>query len=209
MACEYYYFCGDHKCSLAGRYGERITDSQYASYCKYNGYKCDKLKNNKNKTNQNTHNPNNNNTSSSCFITTVVCNILGKKDNDKLLNNLRFFRDNVLQQDKEKYTEILQSYDTVGPIIANCIINDKNKSEMSNGLYNIVLKPISKLIEQNKYNEACEKYYLMTLSLINYYGLKNQYNNITDNNYGYEREIDIKKSGHGKKRVLQKTNEEH
>ena len=205
MACKYYYFCGDHKCSIAGKYGERITDSHYSSYCKYNGYKCDLLSKNKNKTNSNSYNPNNNNTSSDCFITTVVCNILGKKDNDKVLDSLRNFRDKVLQKD-DKYKEILQSYDTVGPIISSFIINDKNREKISNGLYKEALLPISKLVEKKKYNKACEKYYIMTLMLINYYKFKHQYNNHTDNNYGYDKKIDIHNSGHGKKRVLEKSN---
>ncbi len=205
MSCEYYYYCGDHKCSLAGRYGERITDSHYSSHCKYNGYKCDILKKNKNKTNANTYNPNNKNTNNDCFITTIVCNILGKKDNNKLLNNLRNFRDNILQKDN-KYDEVLMNYDTVGPIISDCIANDKDKEIMAKGLYENALMPINSLINKKEYNKACEKYYIMTLALINYYGIKHKYNNHTDNNYGYNNTIDRKNSGHGKKKQLKKTN---
>lgn len=203
MACRYYYFSGfDHKCSIKGSYGSIISDSQYSRYCKNNFNRCSNFDITNKVTNKNSNNPNNGNNNSGCFITTVVCNILGKKDNDELLHNFRSFRDNVLQKDK-KYEEILKSYDTVGPVVGDAICNDKEKNKMAKAIYNSFLMPINKLIKQEKYDEACERYYVMTLGLINYYGLKHEYNEHTDNNYGYNKnEIDIKNSGHGKVRIL-------
>ena len=55
--------------------------------------------------------------SSNCYITTLVCNRLGKEDNCEELETLRKFRNDVLQED-EKYASILFEYDTVGPQIA-------------------------------------------------------------------------------------------
>ena len=40
----------------------------------------------------------------------------------------------------------------------------------------------------------------MTLALINYYGLKHEYNNDKDNDYGYL-EFNPKTAGHGRVRV--------
>ena len=202
MTCSYYYFCGGHKCSGKGRYGDRVSDSEYSSYCKWNGLHCPVLTKGKVIHNRNSNNPNNqNNNNSSCFITTIVSNILGKKDDDKVLVNLRSFRDEVLQNDS-KYDEVLKSYDTIGPVIAGCIYNDKDKEKMADGLYSNALLPISNLVVSKEYDKACERYYLMTLALINYYGLKHYYNDVVSNDYGYgNEEIDRHLSGHGKKQV--------
>lgn len=193
MSCMYYTFkdklfggdfwCKKEDCS--------VDDKHYYSYCKgYNYRNCD-IYNPKNSSSKNS--------SPDCFITTVVHDILGKKDDDKLLNNLRRFRDNILQKDK-KYAELLQDYDNIGPIIADCIWCDKDAEQMANGIYDIALVPISQMIENKEYDKACEKYYLLTLSLINYYGLKHKYNH--DKDLGlYEKDFDINKSGHGKRLV--------
>ena len=203
MACQYYYFCGlDHRCSINGTYGDRVTDSHYSRYCKNNYKKCEYFDKTNKKTNRNTNNPNNKNNESNCFITTIICNILGKDDNDILLNNLRWFRDNILQKD-DKYNEILKNYDVIGPIIATHITNDKNRLEIAKGLHNNILLPINNLILKKEYDKACERYYIMTLSLINYYGLKHNYNQITDNNYYYkDNEFKRELSGHGKRKIL-------
>ena len=79
MACRYYYFSGfDHKCSIKGSYGSIISDSQYSRYCKNNFNRCSNFDITNKVTNKNSNNPNNGNNNSGCFITTVVCNILGK-----------------------------------------------------------------------------------------------------------------------------------
>ena len=92
----------------------------------------------------------------------------------------------------------------MGPVLSDCISNDKDKKELSSFLYNSVLVPINTLIEQEKYEDACEKYYVMTLSLINYYGLKHPYNSHVDNDYGYVDNFDRESSGHGYKKILTK-----
>ena len=69
---------------------------------------------------------------------------------------------------------------------------------MSNYLYEKFLKPKSKLIEEKKDIEAIERYKIMTLALINYYGIKKIYNNIDYNIPNFN----PKNSGHGKKLAL-------
>ena len=54
--------------------------------------------------------------SSFCFITTVTCKILGKEDNDPVMQNLRSLRDNYIQKNPN-YDMILKGYDTIGPVI--------------------------------------------------------------------------------------------
>ena len=47
---------------------------------------------------------------------------------------------------------------------------------MANYLYETFLKPIASLVDENKDLEAIERYRIMTLALINYYGIKKVYN---------------------------------
>jgi len=117
---------------------------------------------------------------SGCYLTTIVCSILKKDDNNKILNTLRNFRDNTLQKNS-KYYDILKAYDIIGPIISNKIANDNDKEIMSNYLYNTFLIPISNFLEDRNDEKAIESYKIMTLSLINYYGIKKIYNNMNYN----------------------------
>lgn len=137
--------------------------------------------------------------SSGCFITTIVCDILKKQDNDELLENLRKFRNDILQPN-ENYHDILKEYDVIGTRLADCIINDPDKEKMASCLYENALLPINKKINNKEYNNAIEKYYLMTLSLINYYGLKHEYTAIKERNYDYE-DFNPSKSGHGLRKI--------
>lgn len=137
--------------------------------------------------------------SGGCFITTVTCEILDKKDDDKVMNGLRKFRDDVLQKD-EKYAEILQNYDVVGPIIANKLKEDENKEKIAETVYESVLTPIAALVEDGEDEKAVEAYYQMTLLFINYYGLLTPYNYIAEHDFGYKKgEFDQKTAGHGTK----------
>ena len=68
---------------------------------------------------------------------------------------------------------------------------DKNKKEISSGLYQNALKNIHQSILQEDYDKAVEKYYIMTLMLIQYYHLNLSYNQIKKElkeNYGDEKE---------------------
>lgn len=139
--------------------------------------------------------PRRNSSESSCYITTVVCDLLGKDDNCIALNTLRFFRDNVMQKD-EKYAKILYEYDVVGPYIASALKNEysntkgKEKFKTIENLYeNGILKVVG-LIFKEKYDEAVEKYTEMTKWLEEYYGIT--YMDKVDLDYDY------KKGGHGK-----------
>lgn len=134
--------------------------------------------------------------SSSCFITTVTCNILGKNDNDPVMEKLRDFRNNVLQKNEEYY-EILKLYDVIGPMIANNLMNDAEKELFTPILYPI-LERITKLIDKKDYESAIEKYRVMTLLLINRYDLKHLFNEIADDDFGYnDNEFNPITAGHG------------
>lgn len=189
MSCTFYkwdsgFFFGDYYCT---KQNKAVDSETYSKYCRdYNYSECPIYKHQE---------------SSGCFITTVVCDILGTKDNDKTLETLRNFRDNVLQKNK-KYYHLLKLYDNMGPKIADAILHDSDNRKLSTFLFNDIIKPISKQIEQKNYDRAINNYELMMLSLINYYGFKHDYNNAVDRDYNYqEKEFNPRLSGHGRRRL--------
>lgn len=124
--------------------------------------------------------------SSSCYITTVVCNILGYSDDCGVLNSLRNFRNNVMQKD-EKYTKTLYEYDTVGPKIARKLQEEKDV-ELATALYNFYLLPTALLVQDKKYDEAVTRYEEMTTGLKDAFGIEDV--EVLEN-------YDISKGGHG------------
>ena len=126
-----------------------------------------------------------------CFITTLVCDLMGLKDDCDTLNSLRFFRNEIMQKDS-KYIDILYEYDHVGPKIAKCLKEDHEKGnmELAQLLYNTYLIPTVELIKNKKYSEAVESYTKMTKSLEQYYGIEAEAH--VPNGY------DFTKGGHGK-----------
>ena len=125
-----------------------------------------------------------------CYITTIVCYILGYKDDCETLNNLRKFRNDILQKD-EKYKEVLFSYDSVGPGIAYSIKKDydKNKNNyFASLIYSYYIEPISNLVTGGNREEAINKYMEMTNCLQDTFGIMNS--NELDS-------YDYNKGGHG------------
>lgn len=189
MSCSYYKFSsslfgGDYWCA---KNDCRVDEETYRKYCRdYNYSSCPIFR----KVD-----------SSGCFITTIVCDILKKPDDDKVMKNLRYFRDNVLSQNSNN-DDILKVYDNIGPVIADKLIKDNDRTKMADGLYNNALVLISEQIEKKDYTKAINNYMVMTLMLINYYGLKSAYAKSSDKNYGYkDGEFDRKVAGHGKRRI--------
>lgn len=128
---------------------------------------------------------------SPCFITTIVCQVLGFKDTTKVLNSLRTFRNNVLKKD-EKYKDILATYDIIGPIIADRIRQDELRDTLAVALFNTSIKSVYEFIENNDYLKAIKIYQEMVYGLVEYYDIKKEVSNEQLNT------IDITKSGHGK-----------
>lgn len=129
--------------------------------------------------------------SSGCYLTTMLCNILGMPDNNYYLETMRKFRNNVLQND-EKYKPLLVEYDIVGPKIAEALNNDPLKHTIALKYFNTYIIPVIDLLRQNKNDAAIQLYINMTNSLKNFYGL----GNIGITTLEIEN-ADIKESGHG------------
>lgn len=180
------WFSSCYKCNISGQEVD-IPSSYLENYCKYDymASKCPFYQQY-------------GQSSGGCFITTVTCDILDKKDDNEVMNGLRKFRDEVLQKD-EKYEEILKSYDVVGPIIASKLLEDENREQIAETVYDHLLTPIAKLVETGLHDQAVEAYYQMTLLFINYYNIKHEYNETADNDFGFKTgEFDQSKAGHGK-----------
>ena len=67
---------------------------------------------------------------SNYYVSTLVGMILNKPVNDKVLSNIRGLRDNYLSKD-ESYSNYLDIYDSIGPILVEKIDGDNNAKEVS------------------------------------------------------------------------------
>ena len=103
-------------------------------------------------------------TASGCYITTIVCDILGFSDDCTTLMVLRKFRDNIMKHDN-KYHLILEEYDRLGPRISECISKDMEKQELAQELYNKYLISATQLINNHQYTEAVSCYKQMVNEL--------------------------------------------
>lgn len=103
-------------------------------------------------------------TPSGCYITTIICNILGYEDNCEVLTILRNFRDNILKQDP-KYLTLLIEYDTVGPLISKGIQNEPNNYIFAIGLLEHFIIPCVNAIKNQNYDEAIAIYKNMVMYL--------------------------------------------
>lgn len=63
-------------------------------------------------------------TPSGCYITTIVCKVLGFPDDSEILDTLRIFRDNYLKRN-ERFLPLLAEYDVIGPKISEKLANDR------------------------------------------------------------------------------------
>lgn len=127
----------------------------------------------------------------SCYITTIICHILGYDDNMGDLEDLRLFRQNVLQKD-EKYSDLLYEYDQVGPYISMYLYNDymfNKDKEFPILLYNFYIQPTVRYIRDKKYDEAILRYKELTNMLEDYYSI--------DKNINKPSDYDFKNGGHG------------
>lgn len=109
-----------------------------------------------------------------CYITTCVCDILGRDDHCYELDTLRDFRDNYMKKQVDCYS-MLREYNVVGPEIVKNLSNDFEKDSIA---YFLKLLYIDKAIEQineKDYEGAVDTYIAMTNVLINKYHIKKDY----------------------------------
>ncbi len=125
------------------------------------------------------------NYSGGCYITTIVCDILGKEDGCEVLENMRRLRGEYLQK-SEKFKGILMEYDYVGPEIAGLInkeYSETHDKEVWQGIYDTYLVSASESVKKNDFEGATNKYVQMVNSLKDYLGIKQK--DISIDNYDY------------------------
>ena len=95
--------------------------------------------------------------SSGCFITTAVCEILGKDDDCHELTSMRSFRDNWLKKQPSGEDEV-QEYYAVAPQIVAAISSLGNADEIYSGICKNYIVPCVELTDKGDY-PACHKIY--------------------------------------------------
>lgn len=138
--------------------------------------------------------------SSGCYITTIICDVLGFEDDCSVLNNLRSFRDNVMQKNC-RYFKLLLEYDVIGPKISQLIKEEYDKTqdkEIWIQFYNFYLVPTSNYVNENKNEDAITRYMEMISSLKEYFSLEDiDLNKIAE-------DYDMTNGGHGKLKFLER-----
>jgi hypothetical protein len=94
---------------------------------------------------------------SGCFVTTAVCDILGKNDNCFELETLRKFRDEKLLPD-ENLKHLVFDYYEMSPKLVKKIMNSSKRYELAQYLLNEYINVIIKKIENQEKIEAINLY---------------------------------------------------
>lgn len=133
-----------------------------------------------------------------CYITTILCTILGYEDDCKYLTSFRIVRESM--KNHKEGRNILHEYDVYGPLIADKLHSDfntdsKKTTEFAKLLEQNFLQYIDYLIGEKNYCEAIYTYYHMTLYLLGHYNIEYkplQYTDSDTNNLGHARKRQTK-----------------
>ena len=181
--------CGRYWCERKGEY-HYASDPKCGNFCEaYSRY---------NSARENMYH-NSADSGSSCYLTTIMCDILGYPDNNYYLNVLRNFRDYVMKTNS-KYIPLLYTYDIVGPMIAYELSKDKDKKVISQVFFDKYITKSVSAIEAGKNQTAIDIYTSMTSELAKKYNINM---NIVSPKIS---EIDMNTLGHAKVRKLGKNN---
>ncbi len=107
-----------------------------------------------------------------CFITTAVCDSLGRTDDCYELSTLRAFRDEYMLYHMSG-KELVKEYYDMAPDIVMRINQHKTADMIYQNIYKQYIQPCISLIEQNEYDK-CEKLYIEMVDT-----LRNQYVGVT------------------------------
>ena len=92
-----------------------------------------------------------------CFISTAICEIIGKDDDCDELQTLRGFRDNVLCKEPS-LKAMVDEYYLISPPLADALRKMSNKHEIAEELFENHIDIILKQINQNKISETVSSY---------------------------------------------------
>ena len=124
----------------------------------------------------------------SCYITTIICQILKLPDDYPLLQKLRNFRDNVLLKNKT-YTYLLQEYEVISSLLGELLKQDKKSLKLCRNLVIMYIGPMITFIDMKNYESALITYRQMINLLKETYGITGKMEEVK--NYDYQ------KGGHG------------
>lgn len=99
-----------------------------------------------------------------CYITTAVCNCLGKAPDCYELTVLKDYRDQYLDQTPEGH-ELVESYYDIAPTIVKRIEKEPDKDRIYHQLYESYLMPCIHEIENQEYEKCQARYEEMVLEL--------------------------------------------
>lgn len=176
---------GKYYCERKGEY-HYATDPKCYSFCE--------AYSRSNYARENMYDNSRGHSSSSCYITTTLCNILGFPNDSYYLETLRKYRDQYLKQDISNWP-LLMAYDTIGPIISSNLLQENNKEELAKTLFNSYIVTAVTAIEENKNEIAKNIYISMTTALVERYNI-----NLETIEYNPEK-VDITTLGHARKRT--------
>lgn len=97
------------------------------------------------------------NRGSFCFITTAVCDYLGRPDDCYELNTLRDYRDNWLRHQPDG-AELIVEYYNSAPLLVSLLYQSPHYSEYCQLLWTDYLKPCLALIQKGKFEECKDLY---------------------------------------------------
>lgn len=108
------------------------------------------------------------------YVTTAVCDILGKHEYNDILSKIKELRNEVMEKDSD-YDKLLDRYDKVGPVIAGRLLDnykrDKDNS-LAKNLFDYYIEPTVKMYDEKDYLGAIEKYSAMEDVLEECFGVK-------------------------------------
>lgn len=105
--------------------------------------------------------------SSTCFITTAVCDSFNKPDDCYELTIFRNFRDNWLLQQKNG-KELIEEYYKIAPAIVTNIDSLQNPKLIYKEIWKFYLQPCLLYLEQGE-NEKCKKMYIKMVETLKQY----------------------------------------
>lgn len=101
-------------------------------------------------------------TEGGCYLTTAMCEILGKPDDCYELETLRNFRENYMRNTEEG-KKLLQEYDLISPPIVKKLLNRIDRNVIANIMLNDYINVAIEMILNKKYETAIEKYKSMVV----------------------------------------------
>lgn len=148
MTCSYYTFRqNDYYCQKKGDY---VNDDVYFRYCRNYSYdECPIYKGDP---------------SGGCYLTSACTCAKGMPDDCHELQVLRNFRDNWLAG-QEGGLDAITRYYAVAPKVVEAVNSAKGSREAFDAIYEELVAPCVKLIEQGRNEEAFKLYQGMTLQL--------------------------------------------